>query len=254
MYIKALIEAFHDLRPGASSLAYKEVQTVISTFGIRDKDQYFHPRNLCNNLQKTRGIYEMVFGLIGGVREVIKPPQNTAKDFLHQVAQTEPRMLEFVLGEVQDIEPCSKEINFYQVWYTTVNRLVRMKEAAGPTKSNSQSEKIAGDKSATTNPAFKDGVRILCQICGSKHSAKDCPEVHEALKPSKIRRGKFLPGQSDQDSKQRGARVDSDDEPQGEICLISKLRLCPKKLARNHATKECGRVPESLKKETMQRI
>jgi hypothetical protein len=155
----------------------------------------------------------MVFGLIGGVREEIKPPPDTAKEFLHQLAQTEPRtrMLEFVLDKVQELEQSPKEITLDQVLNTTVDRFVRMQEAVGPTKSNSQSEKKKGNKSATANPIsiFKDGLRILCQICGSEHSAEDCQEVHEALKQSNIRRGKFLPGPSDQGCKRQGARVDS---------------------------------------------
>jgi hypothetical protein len=57
----------------------------------------------------------MVFGLIGGIREVIEPPQDTAKEFLHQVAQTVPKMLGFVLDKVQEIEQSSKEITLDQV-------------------------------------------------------------------------------------------------------------------------------------------
>ena len=49
---------------------------IISIFGIGDKDQYFNQRNLSNKQQQTRGIYEMIFGLIRGVREVIKPVQD----------------------------------------------------------------------------------------------------------------------------------------------------------------------------------
>ena len=60
----------HDLRPGASSIAYKEVQKVIATFGIGDKDKEFNPRSFSNKLQQTRGIGEMILGLIGGVRGV----------------------------------------------------------------------------------------------------------------------------------------------------------------------------------------
>jgi hypothetical protein len=112
MYIKALIEAFHDLRPGASSLAYKEVQRVVTTFGIGDKDQ---------------------LSIFGVVREVIKSPQETAKEFLQQVAHTEPRMLEFVLDKVQEIEQSSKDITLDQALFTTVDRFVRMQEAVvGP--------------------------------------------------------------------------------------------------------------------------
>ena len=46
MYLKALIEAYHYLLPGASSIAYKKTQKVIANFGIGDKDQYFNPRNV----------------------------------------------------------------------------------------------------------------------------------------------------------------------------------------------------------------
>ena len=75
----------------------------------------------------------MVFGLLGGVREVIKSLQETAKEFLHQVAHTEPRVLEFVLDEVQEIEQSSKDITLDQVLFTTVDQFVRMQEAVvGP--------------------------------------------------------------------------------------------------------------------------
>ena len=147
----------------------------------------------------------MVFGLIGGVREVIKPPPDTAKEFLHQLAQTEPRtrMLEFVLDKVQEIEQSSKEITLDQVLYTTVDRFVRLQEAVGPTKSNSLSEKKKGDKSATANPAFKDGIAIQCQICGNEHSAKDCPAFKEKTKKDAVKRGELFPGQTDQSGKRR---------------------------------------------------
>ncbi len=68
----------------------------------------------------------MVFGLLDGEREVIKSLQETAKDFLHQVAHTEPRVLEFVLDKVQEIEQSSKDISLGQVLFTTVDRFVRI--------------------------------------------------------------------------------------------------------------------------------
>jgi hypothetical protein len=106
---------------------------VIATFEIGDKDQYFHPRKFCNNLQQTRGIYEMVFGLIGEAREVIKPAPDTAKEFLHKVAQTEPRMREFV-PEVR--EQSSKDTTLDPVLYAIVDRFVGMRETVGPRNYN----------------------------------------------------------------------------------------------------------------------
>ncbi len=77
----------------------------------------------------------MVFGLIGEAREVIKPPPDTAKEFLQQVAQTEPRMLEFV-RQVQEIEQSSKDTTLDPVLYATVDRFVGMQEIVGPRKCN----------------------------------------------------------------------------------------------------------------------
>jgi hypothetical protein len=57
----------------------------------------------------------MVYCLISGVREAINPVQDTARDLLHQKAQTEPRMLEFSLYKIQEIEQSSKDITLDQV-------------------------------------------------------------------------------------------------------------------------------------------
>ncbi len=43
MYFRALLRAFYDLRPGASSNNYKE-QKVIETFGVGEKDNFFNVR------------------------------------------------------------------------------------------------------------------------------------------------------------------------------------------------------------------
>ena len=253
MYLKALIEAYHDLRPGASSVAYKEVQKVISTFGIGDKDQYFNPRNFSNKLQQTRGIYEMIFSLIGGVRESIKPVQDTAKELLHQIAQTEPRMLEFSLDKIQEIEQSSKDITLDQLMNAIVDRYARLQEAVGPAKVNPQPDKKKGEKSATANPAVMNGAKVQCQICGSEHNATECPQVKEALKQAAFKRGQLFPSQSDKDSKRRGTKDDSDDESPGEVCLIcTKFNLCSQRAARSHTTEECKRVKDSIKKNLLE--
>ena len=41
MYLKALMETYYDLRPGASSAKYKKVQEIISNFGKGEKDKFF---------------------------------------------------------------------------------------------------------------------------------------------------------------------------------------------------------------------
>ena len=99
---------------------------MISTFGIGDKDQYFNPRSFSNKLQQTRGICEMIFSLIGGVRESIKLVQDTAKELLHQIAQTEPRMLEFSLDKIQEIEQSTKDISLDQLMNAIVDREARL--------------------------------------------------------------------------------------------------------------------------------
>ncbi len=41
MYLKALMDKYYDLRPGASAAKYKKVQELISDFGKGEKDKYF---------------------------------------------------------------------------------------------------------------------------------------------------------------------------------------------------------------------
>ena len=83
----------------------------------------------------------MIFSLIGGVRESIKPVQDTAKELLHQIAQTEPRMLEFSLDKIQEIEQSSKDITLDQLMNAIVDRYARLQEAVGPAKVNPQPDK-----------------------------------------------------------------------------------------------------------------
>ena len=77
MYLKTLLEACYDLGPGASSNSYKEVQKVIETFGVGEKDKSFDVRKFSTKTQQARGDYEMIFGLVSGPREIIKPVQET---------------------------------------------------------------------------------------------------------------------------------------------------------------------------------
>eukprot|EP00291_Cryptomonas_curvata_P021451 CAMPEP_0172166326 /NCGR_PEP_ID=MMETSP1050-20130122/8919_1 /TAXON_ID=233186 /ORGANISM="Cryptomonas curvata, Strain CCAP979/52" /LENGTH=1009 /DNA_ID=CAMNT_0012836923 /DNA_START=133 /DNA_END=3159 /DNA_ORIENTATION=+ len=253
MHFKALLEAYYDLRPGASSNSYKEVQKAIETFGIGDKDKLFDVRKFSTKVQQARGNYEMIFGLVRGVRESIKPVQETAIEALRQIATVEPRMLEFALDKIQKIQRSTKDTSLEEVMLDIVDRYVQVEETVGAAKVNPQPDKKKGDKSVTANPAFQNGTAVQCQICGSEHSAKDCPQVKEALKQSAIKRGNLLPDQLGKDGKRRGARLDSDDEAQGDVCLIcTKFDLCSSRRARNHTTQDCTRLPATVKKQLLE--
>jgi hypothetical protein len=84
MHLKALMETYYDLGPGASSAKYKDVRELISSFGKGDKDRFFDIRKFSNDLQQARGAYEVVFNLTSGVREVLKPVEETATELLQQ--------------------------------------------------------------------------------------------------------------------------------------------------------------------------
>jgi hypothetical protein len=120
-----------------------------------------------------------------------------------------------------------------------VDRYVRLTNAMGPAKGSPQPEKKKGDKLATANPAFKDGIAIQCKLCGNEHSAKDSPAFKEKNKKDAVKRGKIFPGQTDQSGRQRTAKqtAEDDDEESGEpFCLVCvKLKYLPPSEARTHS-------------------
>ncbi len=88
-----------------------------------------------------------------------------------------------------------------------VDRYIRMSYDMGQAKSILQIEKKKGDKSATVNPATKDGLQAKCQICQSEHSAKDCPCFKDLLKKYAVRRGDLLPGLPEKDGKEEESKT-----------------------------------------------
>ena len=74
-------------------------------------------------------------------------------------------MLEFVLDKIQKIQRSTKEIALEEIMLDIVDRYVHLQETIGPAKETPQTEKKKGDKSATANPAIKDGMSVKCQIC-----------------------------------------------------------------------------------------
>ena len=248
MYLKALMDKYYDLRPGASTTKYKIVQELISDFGKGEKDRYFDVQKWSQDVQQARGAYEMVQDLTSLPREVMRPVQETAIEILQQTARSDPRMVEYSIGKIQEIERSPIDISLEGVMVDVVDRYVRITEAMGHTKGSQQSEKKKGEKPATANPAIKDGMSVQCQICGCKHSASECPEIIGALKQSSIRRGKLLPGETDKDRRRKGNKGESDDETHGEVCLIcTKFNLCSPSAARSHTTAECKRVKDNIK-------
>jgi hypothetical protein len=124
-----------------------------------------------------------------------------------------------------------------------------MQEPVGLAKGNAQVEKKKGDKMATANSAYKDGIPAKRQVCGSEHSALDIriPEISKALRPPSIRRGKLLPGEPGNNHRQREDKEESDDELIEKICLMcSKLKLY--QVAKTHSTQECRNWPSSTNK------
>jgi hypothetical protein len=89
-------------------------------------------------------------------------------------------MVEYAIGNIQDIERSTtgKNITMEEETIDIVDRHIRSNEAIGPAKcgptSDTQSDfkdgKNEGDKSATVNPAFKDGLKPVSQICGTEQS------------------------------------------------------------------------------------
>ena len=184
MYLKALLEAYYDLRPGASSNSYKEVQKVIDTFGVGEKDKPFDVRKYSTKTLHVRGNYEMVYALVSGPREQIKPVQETAVEVLRKTATVEPRMLEFVLDKIQKIQRSTKEIALEEIMLDIVDRYVHLQETIGPAKETPQPDKKKGEKSATANPAVMNGAKVQCQICGSEHNATFKSSCYEWCKSS----------------------------------------------------------------------
>ena len=115
----------------------------------------------------------MVYSLTSAPREVIRPDRRTVIELLQQTARTDSRMLEYSIGKIQETEHSTSDVALEGVMIDIVDRYVRLTDARGPAKGSPQPETKKGDKSATANPAFKDGIAIQCQICGNKHNAKD---------------------------------------------------------------------------------
>jgi len=64
----------------------------------------------------------MVFDLVSGARETIKPVQETAIELLQRITTVETRMLEFSLDKIQTIERSSKDITLEEVMIDIVAR------------------------------------------------------------------------------------------------------------------------------------
>ena len=248
---------YYELRPGASSTQYKKVEDIISNYGKGEKDQYFDCRKFSNALQQARSAYELIFDLTSGPREIIKPVQETAKQLLQQIVRTDARMIEFAINLEQTIEQSPAECTMESVMKAIVERQSRINDAMGPAKCTLQMDKQGdskdgkkkGDKSATANPAFKDGIAgsLKCQLCSLDHSATDCPTFQELRKQSATKRGELLPGKSDKDGKRKGAKgsqnLDAAEDSGDKFCLVcSQLKDIPDWAARNHSTRECGQI------------
>ena len=79
---------------------------------------------------------------------------------LRKTATVEPRMLEFVLDEIQKIQRSTKEIALEEVMLDIVDRYAHLQETIGPAKETPQTEKEKADKPVTANPTQKDGEAI----------------------------------------------------------------------------------------------
>jgi hypothetical protein len=88
-------------------------------------------------------------------------------------------MVAYAIGKIQDIECSTKETTMEEVMIDIVDRYFRVNGVMGPAKceptSGKQSDgkdgKKKGDQSARANPAVKDGLKPVCQICGMEPEA-----------------------------------------------------------------------------------
>jgi hypothetical protein len=206
MHLKVMMETYYDLGPGASSAKYKAVRDLISNFGKAEKDCYFDIRKFSKDLQQARGAYEVVFDLTSGMREVIKPVEETAIELLQEITRSESRMIEYAIGKVQEIERSPKEISLEAVMSDVVDRYIRISDAMGQAKSTPSTEKKKGEKSTSANPAIRDDAQVRCQICQLEHTARDCPQYQNMLKQASTKRGDLFPGQSNKERRRGGAK------------------------------------------------
>jgi hypothetical protein len=115
----------------------------------------------------------MVHSLTRAPREVIRPVQETVIELFQQIARTDSKMLEYSIVKIRETERSTSDVALEGVMIAIVDRYVLLTYAMGPAIGSPQPEKKKVHKSATANPAFKDGVAIQCQICSNEHSAKD---------------------------------------------------------------------------------
>ena len=124
MHLKSLMTRYYKLGSNAGFAQYKVIQDHIANYGKGEKDQYFDVRKFANDLQQKRSVYELVFDLTSGPREVIKPVEETLIELLHQVAKTESRMVEFATNVLQEIKHSAVEMPMEAVmnklWISTL--------------------------------------------------------------------------------------------------------------------------------------
>jgi hypothetical protein len=113
-------------------------------------------------------------------------------------------------------------------------------------QSDGKDGKKKGDKSATANPAFKDGLKPVCQICGMEHEALQCPKFETMLKQCAAKRGELFPSLSDKDGKGKGAKTEAHDENREKFCRVCARLKLSEFVVRNHNSKNCRKFGKLL--------